>query len=76
MKIILMWLSLGATFFPSPQQRPIPADPAIVLAIRIFDGTAEVIALIHAVTSPVNILPQWGERGAQEGATLEIGRKW
>ncbi len=44
MKIILMWLSLGATFFPSPQQRPIPADAAIVLAIRIFDGTAEVTA--------------------------------
>ncbi len=39
-----MWLSLGATFLPSPQQRPIPADAAIVLAIRIFDGTAEVTA--------------------------------
>jgi hypothetical protein len=44
-KIILMWLSLGATLFlPSPEQRTIQADAAIVLAIRIFDGTAEVTA--------------------------------
>ena len=43
MKITLTLLSLAATFFLPPQApRPISPDDAIALAIRIFDGSAEV----------------------------------